>query len=228
MVVLALRVRFNGSHATPRGLLWRRVLYGIALMGLLYQAVAATIWVLVALPDLTVSTVEFLTWSRLCGLLWVAAFGGLVAGRLVAARALVVIALASTVAVTIATHVIVTNLGAGRAPFTLANVSRWAWLAVSVGGVLAAVPHERTSRRLWFGAYLVGTLTAVPVLLVTYAPHIAPYGQWVRLGNLTNVASAALIIAMVVGLGRAVSGRPNSPTGCSRWPRSPVASGVYG
>lgn len=43
VVALAVRVRLNGSHATPRGLVWYHMLYGLALMVLLYQALAATI-----------------------------------------------------------------------------------------------------------------------------------------------------------------------------------------
>jgi hypothetical protein len=42
VLALALRLRLGGSHATPRGMVWQRAVYGFALLVLLYQALEAT------------------------------------------------------------------------------------------------------------------------------------------------------------------------------------------
>lgn len=119
VVALAVRVRLNGSHATPRGLVWYHMLYGLALMVLLYQALAATISVAFTVRTIVKATADgqgidqgpvmlhFFIWSDFLSLLWVAAFGCFVLGRLVATRVLVVLALAATIGVTVTTYAMV-------------------------------------------------------------------------------------------------------------------------
>jgi hypothetical protein len=235
VVALAVRVRLNGSYATPRGLVWYHVVHGLALMILLYQAFAATISVAFGVRDVVESTVdgrgaelqrplilEFFSWSEVFSLLWVAAFCCFVLGRLMAARVLVVLALASTIGVTVTTHIIVSSAGVAGVPFGPADLSRWGWLAVSVATVFACPPDARASQRFWFGAYLVGSLALVLIALQGFTP----YGPWVRLVNLTNATSAALIIAMAVALLGVLSGRHQSP--CWLLTLAAFAGGVGG
>ncbi len=225
VAALAIRVRLDGSHATPRGLVWYQVVHGVALMVLLYQAVAATVSVAYGVGLVLESTVDgswaaelqpppildFFVWSRVFGLLWVAAFGCFVFGRVAAARVLVVLAALSAVAVTVTTYILVTSQGASWAPFSPGDLSRWGWLAVSVAIVFVYRQHAHTSRRFWIGAYLVGSLILDLETLQPFAPLITPYWEWLRLADLTNVASAATVIAMAVALVTVVSGRNRSP-----------------
>jgi hypothetical protein len=222
VVALVVRVRLSGSYASPRGLEWYHVVHGLALMALLYQALAATISVAFGIGLVVESAVdgwgtgvsrplilEFLPWSQVVSPLWVAAFCCFVMGRLTAARVLVVLALASTIGVTVTTHIMVSSAGAVGVPFGPADLSRWGWLAVSMVTVFVCPPDARASRRFWFGAYLVGSLALVPIALQAFRP----YGPWVRLVSLANATSTALIIAMAVALLGVVSGRHQSP----RW-----------
>jgi hypothetical protein len=220
---LAVRTRLSGSHATPRGVVWRHVAHGVALMSLLYQSLAATLSVGYGIGLVLSSTMDapglvsldFLTWSPGFSLLWVTAFAGLVMGHRMASRVLVVLALASTIGVTVATyHLVVVSYGAVWPTFGLGDVSRLAWLAVSVVTVFMSPPDAHASRRFWFGVYLVGSLLLTPIALLTLEPIIAPYGDWIRFGNLTTITSAALIIAMAVVLRGATPGRRPSP----HWP----------
>jgi hypothetical protein len=218
VVALAVRVRLNGSHATPRGLVWYHVVHGVALMALLYQAIAASISVSLGVRFMVESIVDknvaelspppiqqFFIWPRAFGLLWVAAFYCYVRGRLVATRVLVVLALAATIGVTVAAYIIAGSPSASGLPFGPADLSRWGWLAVSVAAVFLYPPDTRASRRFWFGAYLCGSLALEPLAFL-------PWGPWVRLLNLTNATSTALIIAMAVTLLGALSSRRPSPS----------------
>lgn len=219
VVALAVRVRLNGSYATPRGLVWHHMLYGLALMVLLYQALAATISVAFTVRTIIEVTadgqsidqrpviVQFFIWSDFLSLLWVAAFGCFVLGRLVATRVLVVLALAAMIGVTATTYVLVGTPAAAGIPFGVGDISRWGWLAVSVASVFLSPPHARASRRFWLGSYLVGALTLVPITQLPYTPS----WQWVGIVSLTNAATAALIIAMAVALLKARPGRRRSP-----------------
>jgi hypothetical protein len=96
---LALRLRLNGSHASPRAQLWYQMVLGIGLLTTLYESLSATL----VFADMVgwASKVSFshvswqnqvTEWWDAGGLLWVATFVCLVLGRLVAARVLVVVA----------------------------------------------------------------------------------------------------------------------------------------
>ncbi len=214
VVALAVRLRLNGSHAAPRWAQWYDVAHGLALMVLLYQGVAATVSVAVGIGIAARSPVDtrqwyegVITWSRLGGLLWVAAFGCFVLRQTMAARLLALSAVAAAIAVT---ATIVATYGASPEPLGLGDLSRWGWLAVSAAVVFVAPRRATASPRLWFGAYLVGSVLVLLVSLRAFVPLIARYWQWARFGDLADISALALIVAIAIVLVRVWLGRPGS------------------
>jgi hypothetical protein len=138
------------------------------------------------------------------------AFGCFALGRFVVARVLVLLVSASAIGVT---ATIVSINGFNPASYAIYQVSLWAWLAVSVAAVFVTPPDAHASGRLWLGAYLVGSLLTGLVAARAFVPLIAGYWRRLPFGDLTHLASAALIIAMVAALLKAWSGRHRSP----RW-----------
>jgi hypothetical protein len=113
---------------------------------------------------------------------------------------LVLLALAAVIGVTVNFYAMFGFVqDAGFHGFT-----RWGWLLVSVAVVFVSAPNARASRRLWFGAYVVGVLILVPVTL----PQVALSWQWTRVVDLTTAATAALILGMAGLFLRSRSGRP--------------------
>ena len=213
VVSLAVRVWFNGSHATPRGQVWYHGVHALALMSLLYQALAETLLVANTARFVVKATVdgrgngpsgplilEFFIWSQGLGLLWVAALACFVVGHLVAARVLVLFAMAAKIGVPLALY---GYLSLSDVP----SLAGWGWLVVSVALVLVSAPNARASRRLWLVAYLAGALTLVPVTLL----HVIPTWNLIRVVTLTTAATAALNIGMAVVLVLALVGRPRDP-----------------
>jgi hypothetical protein len=206
VVWLALRLRLNGSHTSPRVMVGYRAVHAIALLVLLYQAVAATmsfaagVVVVVRYHVDNWNPVEGYTlWFPLFGLLWIAAFACFVWNRFVAARILVLLGAASAIGLAVAVHILVDQT---LPPIAATDVTRWAWLAVSVGVVFVTPSDARASRGLWVGAYLVGSLIAVPAYIWPYLANSAPLNSpwWLHLRDIGEVASVGLLVAMVIVL----------------------------
>jgi hypothetical protein len=213
VVALAARLRLTGEHATPRGLVWYQALHGLALLILLYQALSATMSVAIRIRAVInyfplegwSAYLGFLVWSPALGLFWVAAFGCFVLGRLRAARVLVVLGALGGIAMAVVPYVIVK--GTPVPPFGPGDVSRYGWLAVSVGTVLLCSRAMPASRRLWLGAYGVGSLVLVPMMLNVFAP----LGIGHQYADLTDNVSMVSIVAMVGALTLAAMGwRPST------------------
>ncbi len=209
VAALAARLRLDGSHATPRGVIWYQAWHGFALMILLYQALAATLLVAIRVPAIAVAwplglaDFGFLVPYPASSLLWVAAFACFVMGRLVASRVLVALAAVSTVVITVTMSSVVASGGGYVPPFNAADISRWGWLAVSVIVVFLCPRIATASRPLWFGAYLLGSLVLVPVALNAFAS----FGLVQRYADLTDAVSAITMVAMAVALLPAILGR---------------------
>src|SRR4029453_2297919 len=83
--------------------------------------------------------------------------------------------------------------GFNPASYAIYQVSLWAWLAVSVAAVFVTPPDAHASGRLWLGAYLVGSLLTGLVAARAFVPLVAGYWRRLPFGDLTHLASAALI-----------------------------------
>jgi hypothetical protein len=213
VVTLALRVRLQGTHASPRGQIWYQAVHGIALMVLLYQSVAITALVkqrvgfevvmggtgLLQAPDF-----DYLVWYPVFGLLWIAAFACYVLGRVSTARVLAVLALVTTAGSYAVLDIIVFRDTGQALASPPSDLSRWSWLVVSTAVVFVNAHDVRPSRLFWIGAYAIGSVALI----------LAPYGKQVGRVDLSNLTTAALVVAMFVALGRSVLGRGPSP---SRW-----------
>jgi hypothetical protein len=156
VVWLALRLRLNGSHTSPRAQVGYRAVHAIALLVLLYQAVAA--------------------------------------------RILVLLGAASAIGLAVAIRVVFVDQA--FPPIAVTDVTRWAWLALSVLVVFITPSDARASRGLWVGAYPVGSAIAVPAFIWPYvatpAPMISPW--WVHLSDIGELASVGLLVAMIIVL----------------------------
>jgi hypothetical protein len=199
---LALKLRLNGSHAGPRWAPLYRVGHGVALIVLLYQAVAATAQAGFGVGLLMTNGVPGwyqspFIWSKFSGLLWVPAFALFVLRRFTAARVLAMLAVTAEIALT----AVIVGIGqAGPGPFGLGDASRWGWLAVSAVAVLIASPDAKASPRLWFGAYLVGCLSTSLVWLPAFIPRVYTYSRWIH--GERGITTAALSIAMAASFVR--------------------------
>jgi hypothetical protein len=217
VVALAARLRLSGEHATPRGLVWYQALHGLALLILLYQALSATMSVAYRARDVvTVFPVQgawsyfgFFLWSPVLNLFWLAAFVCFVLGRLAAARVLAVLGALGGVAMAVVPYVIARIEGMYILPFGPHDVSRYGWLAVSVGTVLLCSRAMPVSRPLWLGTYVVSSIVLVPMMLNVFAP----FGIGHQYADLTDNVSMVSIVAMVGALTLAAMGWPPS----TRW-----------
>ncbi len=220
VVALAVRVRLSGSHASPRGLIGYDVVRSVALLGLLYQALIATVSiafsvgiVLQLMTSAEVPRPRSLEWlvPMAVSLLWVAAFGSYVLGRPAVVRVLVASAFLSNVIVEARLRTIESGDGQTVSLIDPIVLARWGWLAALVVAVFVGQPHTRPSQRFWFGLYLVGSLISAPIVLLMLSPLRTP--RWLLGGPemLEAVASVALIVSMVVALRRVTSGRHRSP-----------------
>lgn len=217
VVGLAVRLRLNGSHATPRWAPLYRAGHAMALLVLLYQAVAATastaFGIALVQQSLAVDYLapwyqSVLLWSRFVGVLWVAAFGCFVLGRFVAARLVALLAVGAAVGLSVA---IVVMDGPNPEPVGTGDVSRWGWLVVSAVVVFVTPPDAKASRRLWFGAYLAGSAVVVLADRRAFVPPDAGHWQWARFGDLSNLSAVALVVALSIALVRAWANRGGSP-----------------
>jgi hypothetical protein len=218
IVWLALRLRLSGSHASPRVQLWHQTAFGIAIFATLYQSLAATVWFAelvgwgIKLGFHDTSPLSQLTdWWDVGGLLlWVPTFVCLVLGRLVAARVLVLVALAHefgiTARIAAAIHPswrpIVPN---DPDPTHLLYLT---WLFVPAVAVFL-VPRGFRPFRGWLAAYLVpaAVMAWITVASVPDRSDIPePTPRWLHVLQFVNVESflhAGLIVGMIVALVRA-------------------------
>ena len=178
VVGLAVRLRLGVAGASPRSVAWGQALRLVALMGLLVNAVAATIdagtrlWLSGRLGWLPAPPAEWVPaptgslralWD-LAGLLWLPAYVGVLLGQVRAARLLAALALlADGVAAVSAT----VDLAAGARPLLL---TIWSYLLVDALVVLGLAAFHRDAppvpRRPWLIAFVVG----IAVLLGLYVP----------------------------------------------------------
>jgi hypothetical protein len=205
VVSLAVRLRLNGSHARPRWALWYHVAYGIALLVLLYQSVAATAtagyttaYFLEVRPGNVGTWYAPLLLSRYVGLLWVPAFACLVLRRVTAARILATMTVLASLAVALT---IDPGNGAAPPPFGLGDASRWGWLAVSAAIVFVTPTDATSSPRLWFAAWVIGSTTVLAYQLRPLWVRLPETWTWLR-GDLTTVSSIALIAAITIAFTR--------------------------
>lgn len=217
---LAVRVRLGAAEPAPRSLVWGEAVRRVALVGLLTQAVLATVgvvhelWVAGALPWTSVPDVVAAmaattprsawmdAWS-VVPLLWVGAYVALVVGHRAAAKVLAGLALAPVVLTTVIATV---DLVSGRGPASSLMV-RWADMLVTASFVLAlAAFHADAPRpriRPWLLAYVLGVLVAV----LPAASFVVDAIRGVVLLDWTSVSALALVTAAVVHLsGRALRG----------------------
>lgn len=169
VVWLALRLRLNGPHASPRAAFWYQLVLGTAILTALYESIGAaaqvSIWAVSVDPARLDWRHDLLAWWPVAGLVWVATFACLVLGRLVAARVLVVVALAHdlTPAWLDVSYSTGGNSSIGYGPPTAAQ---WAWLLCALLAVFLAPTGLRLSR--WWLAVCV--VPAVVIVLITVAP----------------------------------------------------------
>ncbi len=182
VVGLALRLRLNGSHATPRWALWYHVAYGMGLLVLLYQAVAATATAGSTVAFIATSDITGGPWYapalllQFVGLLWVPAFVCLVLRRAVAARILATTAALAVIGTTIA---LILDFAPLPFPFDPGNLSRLGWLLVSTAAAFVVPRGAKASPWLWFGAYLIGSAVFFWFRLRSMWPVSGPW-SWVR------------------------------------------------
>jgi hypothetical protein len=206
VVWLAVRLRLNGAHASPRWLVWYHIAHALALLVLLYQAVAATVAVAFGIAVVThdpsggFNPGFLFSFQTLSGLPWVAAFACFVAGGFVAARVFAVLAAASALAFMVA---VVAINGFSGTPLGVSDVSRWGWLVLSVIATFVTPSGARASGRVWAVAYIVGSGFVSVLAWRSFSSVIERYWRWTQLGSLVDVASVGLIIAMVIVLVRA-------------------------
>lgn len=191
VAILAVRLRLTGSPTSTRR--WQRAAYGLAVMLLLYQALFATVGLAYVAGQLywrpqQIGPDDPDLWLGVAyGLLWIAAFGCAVFGRVMAAR---ILAPLSVVPISL--------------PFVV-----WAdrfdprYLVVAVWPLLCAaltfaIPRTaRPSRRLWLGAYLMGSLLLAPASALAFAPRD---WRWLQLIDLGLGWRLALLVAIIVVL----------------------------
>ena len=222
VVVLAVRLRLTGTHASPRTLVWLRAVHVFALVALLYQALAATVdaarmvmmlWGPVVYPQDALG--HLVAWGRpTVWLLWIVAFIYVALGRLGMARMIVLLIAAEATVLTSALSIIDPSYAASLVAPNLGNVAQVAWFAVSVLSVLAlprgraeaGTPSGRRSSVLWLGALLVGAL-----ILVTRELHywLATPGLFELYVNLPTATHVGLLAGMVIALGWAATRGPN-------------------
>lgn len=217
VVWLALRLRLNGSHASPRAMVGYRTVHAVALLVLLYQAVAATtsvvngvLFVVQVSLDRPLFFDASYAWISLSSVFWIPAFACFVWNRFVAARVLVLLGSASAIGITLAMQMAANDpsriVVIEPSPITVTDVSRWAWLALSVVAVFVTPSGARASRRLWVGAYLVGSAFTVAVVLgASFAVRdgsLLYYYPWLWFAaDISVLASTGLAVAMLVVLG---------------------------
>jgi hypothetical protein len=212
---LALRLRLNGSHASPRARLWYQMVLGIALLTTLYEGLSATLvsadiagWTSkVGMSQVSWQN-QVAAWWEAGGLLWVATFVCMVFGRLVAARVLVLVALAYEFGplARLVNFAIRPSWWSGRIlPYEASHMHQ-AWLILSAVAVFL-VPKDFRPSRGWLAAYLVPAAVIVPIAVAAApgaggisAPHWVQVLQLVNVGSLLHVG---LIVGMIVALARA-------------------------
>lgn len=215
VVSLAVRLRLSGSHVSPSWALWYRVVYGMALVVLLYQSVAATAKAIYRFAYYHELSLDPGPWYAplllidFVGLLWVPAFALLVLRRIVAAQVFAFTAALASVGVTVAISLMYSN--ATEPAFGLGDVSRWGWLAVSAAVVFVIPADAKASPWLWSGAYLLGSAVVTAYYLRTLGSPLYEAWPWLKLGDITTIGMFGLIAALTVGIARAAIGRSASP-----------------
>jgi hypothetical protein len=217
---LALRLRLNGSHATPRAELWYQAVLGIAILTTIYEGLNATF--IFAYQVGFIATVgidatwpnHVAYWLDSVSLVWVATFVCLVIGRLRAARVLVLVALAHEFGLTslIVAHTIRPNWGLPA--FEASNMHQ-AWLLLTAVSVFL-IPRTFRPSRGWLAAYIVAAVVTIPIAVATAADiggrSSTPYNdqavppQWLQQLQLLNVSTflrVGMILFMIVALVRA-------------------------
>lgn len=206
---LAVRLRLGGVEAPPRSFAWGQAVRRVALVGLLVNAVLATVgtvqtawiagWVpwppvpdaiMAAAEGGSLSTAELVV--AFTGLLWVAAFGALLYGRRRAAGVLAGLALVPALL-----GVTALVVSASRPP-AWSLVAWWSQFLVSVLVVASLVAFHRGAPavrpRPWIVAFVVGLPVAVlPGAVSVLAPvrDIALF-DWPGVSTLALVAAAGV------------------------------------
>jgi hypothetical protein len=208
---LALRLRLNGSHATPRAQLWYRMVLGIAMLATLYESLNATVSFAYSVVDTNRGFLDrswpiHVAYRSALVLVWVATFICLVLGRLGAARVLVLVALAHELGLTslVLAHTLNPGLSGGLPPFG-ASITHEAALCLTAVSVFL-IPRDFRLSRGWLGAYVVPAAVVVPMAVAQQpASGLAP-PFWVLQFQLLNVSAllhVGVIVGMVVALVRA-------------------------
>jgi hypothetical protein len=218
VVWLALRLRLNGSHVSPRARIWHQTVLGIAIFTTLYESLAATVWFAQVAafaiklgahdPDLTQG---WLWWDAGSGLIWVPIFVCLVLGRLVAARVLVFVAVAHGFGITVRIAALVHPSLSAMVPNDPDRIESYIYLTILVltGVAVLLVPRGLRPSRGWLAAYLVPTAVMVFIGVASVPdrsdiPTVLP--RWLQVLQVVNVGQllhAGLIVGMIVALARA-------------------------
>jgi hypothetical protein len=147
------------------------------------------------------------TWSGALSLVWVATFVCLVLGRLVAARVLVLVALAHAFGLTalILQYTIKPSWWVWPGMLLEHSTIRQAWLCLTaVAGFL--VPLGFRAPRHWLAAYIVAAVLVVPVAVASLTgPDEPTWPRWLQLLQLPNVGTLlhlGTIVGMVLALVR--------------------------
>ena len=198
VVALALRLRLGGTEAPPRAFAWGEAVRLVALVGLMVNAVTATVgggvmlWVAGQLPWLP-SPPEgtgLAVW-HLAGLLWIPAFAALLFHHRQAAQLLALGALVPAAAVS------AVELAGGAAPFTVAT---WFALLTEVLLVLALGAFHRDAppapRRPWLIAYAVGVAVMPPVVFLAQPIGGQLLLDWAGICSIAAVVAAVAYLAM--------------------------------
>jgi hypothetical protein len=196
---LAARLRLHGTHTTQRGLVWYQSVQGIALLILLYQALAAMIGVASRVRATALGQIadfNVVVWYPAVGLLWVAVFICFAMGRIGATRLLAVFAGASAVIVSVVIYVVATSHDGAPQPLGVAELARLGWLVVSVVAVFLSPTTAPGRPAVWLAAYAVGSLVLVPMSLGAFAS----IGLRHPVSDLTDGVPAITIVGMAVAV----------------------------
>jgi hypothetical protein len=211
---LALRLRLNGSHAKPRTAFWRQLALGVAVLTTLYESLHATVsfaylawsWMKFGLSASWQNQIA--AWWDTLSLVWVATFVCLILGRRVAARALVLIALAYELGLLALIVRYTINPSWWHWPGMLLEYSNiyQAWLGLTAVAVFL-VPMDFRPPRAWLAAYLVPATAVAPIVTASVTgPEPPAWPQWLRLLQFVNVGTllhVGIVVGMLVALTRA-------------------------
>ena len=230
VVWLALRLRLNGSPAMPSARPWYQFVFGIAIVTTLYQSLHATValasqaWEFVRFEVDASWQNQIAYWWDALSLVWVATFVCLVLGRAVAARVLVLVALAYEFGLLalIVWYTIHPSWWVWPGMLLEHSTINQAWLCLTAAAVFLVPATVRAPRR-WLAAYLAPAVVITPIVAASVTgPDEPAWPRWLQLLQLVNVGTlmhVGLIVGMIAALLRA-----------RRWllPLAVVGGGVAG